>query len=124
MAETDVTVPAADTGSATKCECTFVERDDVPSTCDPPTDTTENNDSSGSMEFHAPVSNQPTGSAPVACPSKSCTSSKLADQWRRPCAVPARPRRSMVFRTPSPKPVRSQVRPSWPPSLWQAAQLM
>ena len=33
--------------------------------------------------------------------------------------MPARPRRLIVLRRPSPKPVRSQTRPSWPPSLWQ-----
>src|SRR5262245_17501331 len=49
-------------------------------------------------------------------PSKSCTSSKLLLQWRKPWPPP-RPRRLMVLRSPSPKPVRSHTRPSWPPSL-------
>ena len=35
-----------------------------------------------------------------------------------------RPRSAIVLRRPSPWPVRSQTRPSWPPSLWQLAQLM
>jgi len=45
------------------------------------------------------------------CPSKSCTSSKLPLQCRR-LWPPARPRKLMVLRRPSPKPVKSQTRPS------------
>src|SRR6476646_714011 len=57
-------------------------------------------------------------------PSKSCTSSKLLLQCRKPSPMPSRPRSAIVLRRPSPWAVRSQTRPSWPPSLWQLAQLM
>ena len=43
---------------------------------------------------------------------------------RQDLADPARPRSAIVLRRPSPWPVRSQTRPSCPPSLWQLAQLM
>ena len=68
------------------------------------------------------ISPVPPASARI-CPSKSCTSLKLALQCRKPWA-PARPRSAMVLRSPSPRLVRSHTRPSWPPSLWQLAQLM
>src|SRR5262245_48574539 len=41
-----------------------------------------------------------------------------------PGAKPARPRRSIVFRSDAPNCEKSQVRPSWPPkSAWQAVQV-
>ena len=44
--------------------------------------------------------------------SKSWISSKFAVQCTGPCPVPARPRRSIVLRSPSPNCVKSHVRPS------------
>lgn len=72
------------------------------------------------VRFRKPV---PPKGPRMSC-SKSWISSKLADQWTLPWPRPERPRRSVVRRRPSPRPVKSQTRPSVPPSTWQVAQLM
>ena len=64
---------------------------------------------------------RPRPPKPRICPSKSCSSSKFAVQCSGPWPCPW-PRSEMVFRSPSPNWVKSQMRPSPSPSLWHAAQ--